>query len=142
MRQGTVLLADSHSPMLEAVRTLLQERFEAVVMVADEFSLFQTIDKLQPGCVVVDISFPCSEGESGNVVSLLRKRVPEVRLIVLSIHDERAVVERMLALGAKGFVLKGAAVIELLPAIDAVLGGDTYVSPRVGLLARSSEYGG
>ena len=35
MREGTVLLADSHSPMLEGIRTLLEERFEAVVMVAD-----------------------------------------------------------------------------------------------------------
>ena len=131
MRHGTVLLADRHSPMLEAVRDLLEGCFEAVIMVADESSLFQAVDKLQPACVVVDVSFPCSAGPSENVVSLLHKRLPSLKLIVLSVHDERVVAERVLELGAAGFVLKRSAVTELLPAIDAVLLGGTYVSPGV-----------
>ena len=129
MRHGTVLLADRHSPMLEAVRDLLEGCFEAVIMVADESSLFQAVDKLQPACVVVDVSFPCSAGASENVVSLLHKRVPDLKLIALSVHDERVVAERVLELGAAGFVLKRSAVTDLLPAIDAVLLGGTYVSP-------------
>ncbi len=125
------MIADSHSPMLEGVRSLLAGCFEAVVMVADELSLFQAVDKLQPACVVVDVSFPCSEGSNENVVSLLHKRIPGLKLVVLSVHDERAVVERVLELGATGFVLKRSAVTDLLPAIDAVLVGGTYVSPGV-----------
>jgi DNA-binding NarL/FixJ family response regulator len=117
--------------MLEGVRTLLEGCFEAVVMVADESSLFQAVDKLQPVCAVVDVSFPCSGGSNENVVSLLHKRVPGLKLVVLSVHDERVVVERVLELGATGFVLKRSAVTDLLPAIDAVLLGGTYVSPGV-----------
>ena len=64
-------------------------------------------------------------------MSLLHKRVPGLKLVVLSVHDERAVVERVLELGATGFVLKRSAVTDLLPAIDAVLLGGTYVSPGV-----------
>ena len=131
MRHGTVLLADRHSPMLEGVRDLLEGCFEAVIMVADESSLFQAIDKLQPACVVVDVSFPCSAGANENVVSLLHKRLPSLKLVVLSVHDERVVAERVLELGAAGFVLKRSAVTDLLPAIDAVLLGGTYVSPGV-----------
>ena len=131
MKTGTVLLADRHSPMLEGVRTLLEGRFEAVVMVADESSLFQAVEKLQPACAVVDVSFPCSADSNENIVSLLHKRVPGLKLVVLSVHDERAVVERVLELGATGFVLKRSAVTDLLPAIDAVLAGGTYVSPGV-----------
>lgn len=131
MRHGTVLLVDRHSPMLEGVRDLLEGTFEAVIMVADESSLFQAVDKLQPACVVVDVSFPCSAGASENVVSVLHKRLPSLKLVALSVHDERAVADRILQLGAAGFVLKRSAVTDLLPAIDAVLLGGTYVSPGV-----------
>ena len=56
MRTGSVLLADSHSPMLEGIRSLLDERFEAVVMVADERSLLEAIERLKPVLAVVDVS--------------------------------------------------------------------------------------
>ena len=132
MSEGTVLLADSHSPMLEGIRTLLEERFKAVVMVADEASLIRVIEKLQPVCVVVDISFPCVASKpGGNIVSVLHALAGDLKLIALSVHDERSVAHRALELGASGFVVKGWAVTELLPAIDAVLVGGTYISPHV-----------
>jgi DNA-binding NarL/FixJ family response regulator len=131
MKQGTVLLADRHSPMLEGVRNLLEGCFQAVVMVADEASLFQAVQRLQPACVVVDVSFPCSDRDVGNIVGLLHQRAPDLKLIALSVHDERAVAERVLELGALGFVVKGSAVTDLLPAIEAVMSGQTYVSGSV-----------
>jgi len=131
MKQGTVLLADRHSPMLEAVRNLLEGCFQAVVMVADEASLFQAVQRLQPACAVVDVSFPCSDRDAGNIVGLLHQRAPDIKLIALSVHNERAVAERILELGALGFVVKGSAVTDLLPAIEAVMSGQTYVSGSV-----------
>ena len=131
MKQGTVLLADRHPPMLEGVRSLLEGCFEAVVMVADEASLWQAVQGLQPACAVVDVSFPCRGQDADNVVSLLHQRAPDLKLIVLGVHDERAVAERVLELGAVGFVVKGSAVTDLLPAIEAVMSGQTYVSGSV-----------
>jgi DNA-binding NarL/FixJ family response regulator len=129
---STVLLADSHSPMLEALRTLLEQRFEAVVMVADESSLLRAIEKLQAVCVIVDLSFACTANQQGgNIVSVLHARADNLKLIVLSVHDEQSVAQRALELGADGFVVKGWAVVELLPAIDAVMAGDNYMSPHV-----------
>jgi len=58
MNYGCVLLADSHPPMLEGVRSLLQELFEAVVMVADEASLLRAAEQLKPELAVVDVSLP------------------------------------------------------------------------------------
>ena len=55
MRCGSVLLADSHSPLLDGIRSLLDERFEVVVMVADVRSLLETMEKLQPDLVIVDV---------------------------------------------------------------------------------------
>jgi len=129
---GTVLLADSHSPMLESLRTLLEQRFKVVVMVADESSLFRAIEKLQPECVIVDLSFPCAANQQGgNIVSVLHARGDNLKLIVLSVHDEQSVAQRALELGANGFVVKAWAVTELLAAIDAVLLGNHYMSPHL-----------
>jgi DNA-binding NarL/FixJ family response regulator len=131
MKRGTVLLADRHSPMLEGLRVLLEGYFDAVIMVADESSLYRAVERLQPECAVVDLSFPHLERANDNIISVLRERVPGLAIIALSVHDEPVVAERTLELGADGFVVKGAAVRDLLPAIDAVLRGEKYVSSCV-----------
>ncbi len=133
MNNGTVVLADSHSPMLEGVRSLLEGRFEAVVMVADESSLLHTVEKVRPGLAIVDISFPRIDPNSGNIVAMLRERFPDLKLILLSVHDEPVAAQRMLEMGAAAFVLKRSATTDLLPAIEKVLGGATFVSPAVRL---------
>jgi DNA-binding NarL/FixJ family response regulator len=131
MYSGSVVLADSHLPMLEGVRSLLEGRFEIVVMVADESSLLHTLEKLRPGLAVVDMSFPRIDPNSGNIVGLLRERFPELLLVLLSVHDEPLVAQRMLELGAAAYVLKRSAATDFLPAIDKVLGGGRFVSPAV-----------
>jgi DNA-binding NarL/FixJ family response regulator len=131
MKSGTVVLADSHSPMLEGVRSLLEARFEAVVMVADESSLLRALQKVGPEIAVVDLSFPRIDANSGNIVAVLRERFPDLKLVLLSLHDEPVAAQRMLELGAAAFVLKGSATTDLLPAIEKVLGGGTFVSPAV-----------
>ena len=131
MKNGTVLLADSHSPMLEGVRSLLEGRFEAVVMVADESSLLQAVEKVRPELAIVDISFPRNDPNSGNIAVMLRERFPDLKLIMLSVHDEPVAAERMFQMHAAGFVLKRSATTDLLPAIEKVLAGGTFVSPAV-----------
>ena len=130
MNYGCALLADSHPPMLEGVRGLLEGLFEAVVMVADEASLLHAVDQLKPELVVVDVSLP--HAGRPNVVAVLRGRYPDLKLIALSIHDELVVAERVVSTGASGFVLKRSAQSELAPAVHAVLAGRVYVSPAVG----------
>jgi len=131
MKHGTVVLADSHSPMLEGVRSLLEGHFEAVVMVADEASLLQAVEKVEPELAIVDLSFPRENMNSGNIAAMLRRSFPNLKLIMLSVHDEPVVVERMLEMDAAGYVLKGSATTDLLPAIEEVLAGGTFVSPAI-----------
>ena len=69
-----VLLADDHPNMLEAVRGLLQGRFAATVMVADEPSLIEAVMRMEPDLVVVDLSLPVTGGV--NVVRALLRRYP------------------------------------------------------------------
>jgi DNA-binding NarL/FixJ family response regulator len=130
MNHRCVLLADSHSTMREAVRGLLEGRFATTVMVADEASLLEAVARMEPDLVVVDLSLPVSGAV--NVVRTLFHRHPGLRVIALSVHDEQAAVSQTLGAGAAGFVLKRTAGIDLIAAVDAVLRGDTYVSPALG----------
>lgn len=129
MGRRRILIADAHPTMMAGVRLLLKDRFDVSVMVADDHSLRDVIESSQFDLVIADLSILVSSGE--NVARLIRRLNPEVRFIVLSVHDEPSVVDECLAAGAKGFVLKRAAVNDLIPAVEAVLKGDTYVSPSV-----------
>ena len=129
MRKGCVLLADSHLGLLQGVRSLLESRFAAVVMVADESSLLETIERLDPDLVVVDLSMPVEEGT--NIARQLMEHFPGLRLIALSVHDEPTVAARIRSAGVAGFVLKRTAATDLIPAVEAVLAGGAFVSPSV-----------
>ena len=123
-----VLLADRHHGLNEAVRGLLESAFEAVVMVADEASLFESAKRLQPTLAVVEISLVHDDGFRW--LQRLRKSCPDLKLILLSVHDEPSVCRAAMEAGAHGFVLKRHLATELLPAIDAVLAGKSYFSSR------------
>jgi DNA-binding NarL/FixJ family response regulator len=126
MTSGRVLLADSHLNMLGGVLGLLKESFATVLMVADARSLLDAVTTFKPDVVVVDLSLPC-DGEAGVAKRLMRDH-PDLRLIVLSVHDEPTVADQMIAAGAAGFVLKRAVATDLIPAVWEVLGGGVYVS--------------
>ena len=127
MKQGRVLLADNHQNMLEGVRNLLEDKFETVFMVADEASLMEAAEKLKPDLIVADLSLPVTK--ELNIVRRMKTSFPQIRLIILSIHDEQAAVGECIEAGASGVVLKRRAVDDLVPAVESVLKGGTYVSP-------------
>ena len=129
MKQGRVLLADSHEDMLFGVKDLLEKVFDVVLMVADEKSLLEAVHKLRPELVVVDLSMPVTK--ELNVARRLRRLDSELKFIILSVHDERMVADECLAAGASGYVLKRTASEDLIPAAREVLSGGTYVSPTV-----------
>jgi DNA-binding NarL/FixJ family response regulator len=129
VRYGTVLLADSHLNMLAGVRTLLESIFEKVFMVADEAPLLEVAEKIKPDLIIADFSFPVTQ--EINIARQLHKTFPEIKVIILSVHDERAAMEECFEAGALGFVLKRTAVDDLAPAIKAAGLGNRFVSPSV-----------
>jgi two-component system secretion response regulator SsrB len=116
-----VLLADRHHGLTEGVRSLLETMFNAVVMVADETSLAESAARLQPEVAVVDLSLARECGL--HWLKQLHERCPGLKLVVLSVHDEPSVRQAALEAGALGFVLKRAIATDLLPTVEAVLGG-------------------
>src|SRR5512138_1721009 len=97
-----VLLADRHHGVSEGVRGLLETTFSSVFMVADQTSLFDGAARLCPTLVVVDLSLA-----KGDVTALLRgvrARAPNAKVLLLSVHDERAVTSALVSAGADGVV--------------------------------------
>lgn len=124
-----VLLADRHHGLTEGVRGLLETLFDAVVMVADERSLQESAVRLLPCIAVVDLALV--QGDGLGVVRRLRARCPDLKLILLSLYDEASACRATLAAGANAFVLKRAIATDLLPAIEAVQEGKTFISPGI-----------
>ena len=126
MTCGLVILADRHPSVLEGFRRILETEVESVLMVADEVSLMRALERMVPDLVVAELSLPIA-GER-NVVRLIKKQHPEIRIIIVSVHDEQAVLKEVMQAGAEGFVLKRRAVIDLIPAIRQVCEGGRFVS--------------
>jgi len=113
-----VLLADRHHGLTEGVRGLLETAFESVVMVADEASLLEGAVRLRPEVAIVDLSLARDSGLGW--LRELRQRCPDLKVIVLSVHDEQSVYRAAMAAGADAFVLKRAIATDLLPVVDAL----------------------
>jgi len=114
-----VLLADRHHGLVEGIHGLLNTMFETVVMVADESSLLASAARLKPQVAVVDLSLS-RDGTLGWLLQL-RQLCPEMKVVVLSVHDQARVRQATLEAGADVFILKRAISEELLPAMEAVL---------------------
>ena len=113
-----MLLADRHHGLTEGVRGLLATAFGTVVMVADETSLIEGAGRLQPDLAVVDLSL--APDSHLNWLQALRQSCPGLKVIVLSVHDERSVRDAVMRAGADAFVLKRAIATDLLNTVDDV----------------------
>jgi two-component system secretion response regulator SsrB len=115
-----VLLADRHHGLTEGVRGLLESTFDTVVMVADEASLLDGAVRLQPQLAVADLALARDSGLGW--LRTLRERCPDLKVIVLSVHDEETIRRVALEAGADAFVLKRSIATDLLAAVDRVCG--------------------
>ena len=106
---------------MEGVRGLLETEFEAVVVVGDEVSLFESVRQLRVAVAVVDLSL--RRGDGLGLIRRIRSHFPRLKLIALSVHEEKNAKVAAIEAGANGFVLKRSIATDLLPTIDAVLTG-------------------
>ena len=124
-----VVLADDHLLILEAFRKLLEPQFEVVGVASDGRALVEVAFRLNPDIVVLDVAMPILNGiEAGRQ---LRKVMPAVKLIYLTMNEDPDLAAEVLREGASGFLLKTSAARELFQAIDMALDGATYVTPRI-----------
>ncbi|AXA44282.1 Response regulator receiver domain family protein (plasmid) [Rhizobium leguminosarum] len=118
------------------MRSLLDPTFEVLVMVADEKSLFETIERMPVDLAVVDLSLTRKDGIK--VIKRLRLQFPGLKLIAISVSDEPSVGRATMRAGANGFVPKRTIAMELFPAVEAVLAGQSY-HPLSGIAGRPDQ---
>ena len=129
MSKARILLADDHRIVIEGLKKLLEPEYDVVGTVEDGRALIAAVDKLQPDVVVADISMPHLNGIEA--VRQIRKKNPQIRVVILTMHQDVQYAARAFEAGASGFVLKVSAPSELITAIGEVLKGKTYVTPII-----------
>jgi DNA-binding NarL/FixJ family response regulator len=126
-----VVLVDDHPMMRQGTAQLIHQQKDLMVCceAATAAEAMRRIDSDPPDLAIVDVSL---EGSSGlELIKDLRVRHPEVRVLVLSMHDESLYAERMLRAGARGYVMKQAGGETLMTAIRQVLSGRVYLSDQM-----------
>ena len=129
MSKARVLLADDHRIVIEGLKKLLEPEYDVVGTVEDGRALIAAVEKLQPDVVVADISMPHLNGIEA--VRQIRKKDPQIRVVILTMHQDVQYAARAFEAGASGFVLKVSAPSELITAMSEVLKGKTYVTPII-----------
>jgi two-component system response regulator NreC len=122
-----ILIADDHGVLRAGLRALLKSESELEVVgeAADGEEALRLASALRPDIVLMDISMPACGGIEAT--RRLRELLPDVRVLILTVHDDKSMVQEAIQAGAAGYILKRAAESELVSAIQAVSRGDMYV---------------
>jgi len=126
-----IVLADDHPIVLDGLRNLIRAEpdFELVGEAASGLSALKIVREQRPDVAVLDISMP---ELNGIVLSRrLAGEMPGLRLLVLTLHEDRAYLNQALEAGVRGYVLKRSAVENLVQAIRAVMVGGLYIDPAI-----------
>jgi DNA-binding NarL/FixJ family response regulator len=129
MKLPRIILADDHALVVEALRQMLLPHFDVLATATDGLMLLDLAVSLKPDVVVVDVGMPLLNGlEAG---SRLKARMPNIKLVFLTMNDDPELGIRAMKAGASGYVLKRSAASELLQAVQAALQGKSYVTPQI-----------
>jgi DNA-binding NarL/FixJ family response regulator len=126
-----ILIADDHGILREGLRLQLQQHsgFEVVGEAADGREAVVLCAELSPDILIMDIGMPNLNGIQATTQIL--KQNPGIRVIFLSVHSDEEYLVRALNAGAKGYLLKESAHLDLKRAVEAVAAGHSYFSPAI-----------
>jgi len=126
-----ILLADDHTLIRTGIATLLQTNrdFEIVGEAQDGEEAVEKTGQLRPDVLVIDLSMPKLSGIEAT--RIIKRKYPDVNVLVLTMHESEEYVYQILKSGAGGYILKSAGKEELSAAIRAVVRGERFFSSRV-----------
>lgn len=148
MSKIRILLADDHNVLRTGLKFLLNAQNDMAVVgeAATGREALRLARELLPDVLILDITMP--EVDGLEVLKQLKREVPALRVLILTMHEEEGYLCRALELGAAGYCPKSAADAELISAIRAVMRGNVYIHPSHtqvllnGMLKRSETVGG
>lgn len=123
-----IFLVDDHPMMREGLARLITEagKWEICGFAETSASAIEQIPKLQPDLVTLDISLPDKNGLE--LIKDLLALIPDLRILVFSMHDEMLYAERVMRAGAKGYLMKGESTEALTQALESILEGGVFLS--------------
>jgi two-component system response regulator NreC len=126
-----ILIADDHGVLRAGLRTLLNAEpdLEVIAEASDGNDVLRLASELRPDIVLLDISMP---GPGGiEVTRRLKEALPELRVLILTAHEDESMLREAVQVGAAGYIIKRAVESELINAIHSVWRGDLYVHPAM-----------
>src|SRR4030066_669041 len=131
MDKVRILLADEHTILRDGIRTLLEDEPDMVVIgeAEDWHTAVKLACQLKPDLVLMDIAMPLLNGLEAT--RQIKHDCPQVKVLILTMHEKEEYIRQVLASGAMGYILKDAAAHELLDAIHAVHRGEAVLSPAI-----------
>lgn len=126
MSRARILIADDHVLIQEGLRRILEPQHQVVETVSDGKSLVDAALRLRPDLIVLDVSLPLLGGVEA--ARQIRKRLPRIKLLFLTVHANPAYLQEALNVGATGYILKSSTREEILNAVKATLAGQRYIS--------------
>lgn len=126
-----VVLADDHAVVREGLKALVNAQSDMYVVgeAADGEAAWRAAKELKPDVLVMDLSMPLLGG--AEATERVRRDCPDVKVLALTVHEERLYLTQLLRAGASGYVLKRAAPSELVRAVRTVAAGGTYIDPSI-----------
>ena len=126
-----VLIADDHQVFRDGIESILEdvEGMEVVAQAEDGKIVLEKLKTITPDVILMDISMGDANGIE--TTQIVKKDYPQIKVLVLSMHEETDYIVKMLEAGASGYLLKDAGSNEMIKAIQEVYSGGTYYSQQV-----------
>ncbi|MGK0365242.1 MAG: DNA-binding NarL/FixJ family response regulator [Saprospiraceae bacterium] len=126
-----VLIADDHQVFRDGIESILEdvEGMEVVAQAEDGRIVLEKLKTITPDVILMDISMGGANGIE--TTQIVKKDYPQIKVLVLSMHEETDYIVKMLEAGASGYLLKDAGSNEMIKAIQEVYSGGTYYSQQV-----------
>jgi DNA-binding NarL/FixJ family response regulator len=124
-----ILIADDHAIFAETLRVYLEKQYSVVGVVTDGCAMVREALALRPEVILVDIGMPLLNGL--DAARRIKEQAPNFKFVFLTMHDDSNMAAAALELGPIGFVLKHSCGQELLKAIEHVVRGQSYLTPKL-----------
>ena len=126
----TVVLADDHRMLREGLRRSLEEHgLKVLGEAADGREAVDLALELAPDVVLMDLSMPALDGIAAT--RLVRRRAPEIQVVILTMHSDDDSLARAIRAGAAGYLVKDCSTDEVVDTIEKVASGDVSLSPEL-----------
>jgi two-component system response regulator NreC len=131
MSAAKILLCDDHQLIIDGLKNILQDQSDLSLVgeANNGQQALKILEVLQPDLVLMDIDMPIMNGLEAT--QQIRKKYPNVKVMILTMHDEPSLVRKIMDIGANGYILKNSDQKELIKAIHRVLKGELYFTEDI-----------